>query len=100
MSITTRIISILVAGCLIVSAIAAQKGRDKIEIVKPKNYSAPVLEPSADLQVILDKAVSDVMAAGNFKPGEMAATVIDVRDSSKWATASFEGERQLYTASV
>lgn len=96
----TRILSILVASCLLVSVLAAQKGRDKIEIVKPKVYAAPVMEPSQDLQAILDRAVADVMTAGKFKPGEMAATVIDLRDPAKWATASFEGERQLYTASV
>jgi beta-lactamase class A len=83
-----------------VSAVVAQKGRDKIEIVKPKDYSAPLMEASAGLQAILDKAVSEVTAAGNFKPNEMAATVIDLRDRDHWRTAEFEGERQLYTASV
>lgn len=96
----TRIFSILVATSLFASITLAQKGRDKIEIVKPKTYAAPVMEPSQSLQSILDKAVADVMAAGKFKPGEMAATVIDLRDPAKWTTASFEGERQLYTASV
>ncbi len=96
----TRIFPILVVSCLFVSAVAAQKGRDKIEIVKPKVYAAPAMEASPGLQSILDKAVADVMAAGKFKPGEMAASVIDLRDPAKWATASFEGERQLYTASV
>ena len=59
----TRILSILVAASLFASIAVAQKGRDKIEIVKPKIYAAPVLEPSPSLQSILDKAVADVMAA-------------------------------------
>ena len=96
----TRILSILVVSCLLVSALAAQKGRDKIEIVKPKAYAAPVMEPSSSLQAILAKAVSEVMAAGKFKPGEMAATVIDLRDPAKWPMAQVNGETQLYTASV
>ncbi len=96
----TRIFSILVATSLFASITLAQKGRDKIEIVKPKTYAAPVMEPSQSLRSILDKAVADVMAAGKFKPGEMAATVIDLRDPARWTTAAFEGERQLYTASV
>lgn len=97
---TARIFQILVAAVLFASVGVAQKGRDKIEIVKPKVYAAPVIWPSLSLQSILDKAVADVMAAGKFKAGEMAATVIDLRDPAKWQIASFEGERQLYTASV
>lgn len=96
----TRIFPILVAACLLASIAIGQKGRDKIEIVKPKTYAAPTLATSATLQAILDKAVADVMTGKNFKPGEMAATVIDLRDPDRWQTASFEGERQLYTASV
>jgi beta-lactamase class A len=96
----TRIFSILVVTCLLVSALAAQKSRDKIEIVKPKTYTAPVIESSASLQTILSNAVSEVMAAGNFKPGEMAATVIDLRDPAKWQMAQVNGDTQLYTASV
>jgi len=91
---------ILAAICLCAPLAVAQKGRDKIEIVKSKSYVAPVLESSPSLQAILTKAVNEIAAAGNFKPGEFAATVIDVRNPDKWQTASFEGERQLYTASV
>jgi beta-lactamase class A len=100
MKLITRIALILVATSLFASITLAQKSRDKIEIVKPEIYSAPVMEASPALQAILDKAVAEVMAAGNFKPGEMAATVIDLRDPARWTKASFEGERQLYTASV
>ncbi|MEO5858295.1 MAG: serine hydrolase [Pyrinomonadaceae bacterium] len=95
-----RILSILVASCLLVSLSAAQKSRYKIEIVKPKVYAAPVMEQSALLQAILSKAVTEVTAAGNFKAGEMAATVIDLRDPAKWQTAQVNGDTQLYTASV
>jgi beta-lactamase class A len=95
-----RILSVLVSMSLFVSAVIGQKGRDKIEIVKEKTYAAPVMQNSPSLQAILTKAVNEVMVAGNFKPGELAATVIDIRDPSQWQTAAYEGERQLYTASV
>lgn len=95
-----RIFPILVVSCLLVSAVAAQKNRDKIEIVKPEGYTAPVIELSASMEATLSKAVADVMAAGKFKPGEMAATVIDLRDPAKWRMAQVNGETQLYTASV
>jgi beta-lactamase class A len=95
-----RILSVLVSMSLFVSAAIGQKGRDKIEIVKEKTYAAPVMQNSPSLQAILTKAVNEVMVAGNFKPGELAATVIDIRDPSQWQTAAYEGERQLYTASV
>jgi beta-lactamase class A len=95
-----RILSVLVSMSLFVSAAIGQKGRDKIEIVKEKTYAARVMQNSPSLQAILTKAVNEVMVAGNFKPGELAATVIDIRDPSQWQTAAYEGERQLYTASV
>jgi beta-lactamase class A len=95
-----RILSVLVSISLLMSAAAGQKGRDKIEIVKEKTYVAPVMQTSPSLQTILTKAVNEVIAAGNFKPGELAATLIDVRNPTQWQTAEFEGERQLYTASV
>jgi beta-lactamase class A len=79
---------------------AAQKGRDRIEIEKATGYTAPVMETSPPLQAVLAKVVSDVMSESSFKPGEMAATVIDIRNPLSWKTAEVEGERQLYTASV
>ncbi len=95
-----RIFSILVVTCLLVSIAVGQKGRDKIEIVKAKSYVAPTMEASPAMQSILDKAVAEVMASGKFKPGELTATVIDIRNPDRWQSAAFEGERQLYTASV
>ncbi|HEX6278716.1 MAG TPA: serine hydrolase [Pyrinomonadaceae bacterium] len=100
MQIPTRIFSILVVISLFVPLAVGQKGRDKIEIVKARTYVAPVIEPSASLASILSKAVSEVMAERNFKPNEMAATVIDLSDRNRLQTADVNGELQLYTASV
>jgi len=96
----TRIASVLAAACLLVSLSFAQKGRDKIEIVKEKTYAAPMVDPSPSLQAILDKAVTEVIDKYKFKPGEIAATVIHLRDPAKWQSAQVNGETQLYTASV
>lgn len=95
-----RVLSLLVVACLLISAATAQKRRDKIEILKEKNYAAPPMQSSPELQAVLTKAASEVIAAGKFKPGELTATVIDLRDQNRWKIADFEGERQLYTASV
>ena len=79
---------------------SAQGSRDKIEIVKPKGYVAPSFERSSSLQTVLANAVNDVTATYNFKPGELAATVIDMRNPNKLVIADVNGEAQLYTASV
>ena len=90
---------LLVLGVLSVWT-TAQRSRDNIEIVKPKDYAAPTFERSSALQAILANAVNEVTSAHNFKPGEMAATVIDLRDPNKLLIADVNGESQLYTASV
>lgn len=96
----SRVLMILAVSGLLFSGAAAQRSRDKIEIVKPKDYAAPVMERSAALQRILSAAVSDVMAAYKFKPEEIGATLIDLRDTNKLQTADVNGENRLYTASV
>lgn len=90
---------LLVIG-LLPALLIAQRSRDRIEIVKAKDYSAPAFERSAALQDLLSRSVSEVTAARNFKPGEMAATLIDMRDPNKLFIADVNGETQLYTASV
>ena len=52
---------VAVAGMLTASAFG-QRSRDKIEIVTPKSYAAPVFETSSAHQAILAKASNDVRA--------------------------------------
>jgi beta-lactamase class A len=78
----------------------AQGSRDKIEIVKTANYAAPAFEKSDSLQAVLKSAVDEVTAKFSFKPDEMAATLIDLRDPNKLLVADVNGESRLYTASV
>ncbi|MBL8125772.1 MAG: serine hydrolase [Pyrinomonadaceae bacterium] len=96
----TRVPLILAVVSLVTIGVSAQRSRDKIEIVKPKDYSAPVMERSAKLQAILSSAVSDVMTAHKIMPEEIGATLIDLRDPNRLQTAEVNGEKRLYTASV
>src|SRR6188768_3300800 len=86
--------------CLFAIATAAQTGG---EIAVPKGYQAPVVQNSASLQALLDKAVSEMLGKfpdKNWKPNEIAATVIDLRDPNRWQMGEVRGELQIYPASV
>jgi beta-lactamase class A len=99
----TRVILIAIAVGLLTHGILGQRSRDKIEIVKAKDYAAPVIARPAELQTVLSKAVDDVLAAypnGAFKAEEMAATLINLRDPNNLQMAQVNGESRLYTASV
>ena len=98
---------VLAASCIAVIALFclvsyAQKGRDSIEIVPPKNYTPPKLETSAALQSMLEAAVAQATAASpdKFKPEEIAATLIDLRNPSSMPWASVRGDERIYPASV
>lgn len=95
-----KILLAIAVAAILVSFATAQKGRNKVEIVKSKDYVAPVMTQSAELQATLVAAIADVSKQKNFKPNEIAATVIDLRDPSNLKTANVSGEMQLYTASV
>lgn len=96
------VLFLAVISLLAVSA-AAQNDRSKIEIVVPKNYQAPRLASSSELDAVLKAAVDAVLEPANgknFKPEEIAATVIDLRDPSNLKWASYSGEKPIYPASV
>ena len=95
-----RAVLVLLALGLASASVMAQHSRDKIEIVKPASYAAPAFERSEPLQNVLKSAVDEVTTKFSFKPGEMAATVIDLRDPNKLLIADVNGESRLYTASV
>ena len=95
-----RALSVLLVLGVLSASILPQGPRDKIEILKPKNYVPLAFQPSTPLQTLLTISVNEVTAAHNFKPGEMAATVIDLRDPNKLLFAEVNGESRLYTASV
>lgn len=96
----TRALLILSVCGFFFSSALSQQTRDRIEIVRPATYAAPVMTKSSVLQSILDNAVTDVRAAYKIKPEDIAATLIDVSDPNKLQTAEVNGETRFYTASV
>ena len=84
-----------------VAEFKAQKGGK--EIVRPRSYSLPVFSDSPALQKVLTQAAYEVLRSyptGSFKPEELAATLIDLRDPSKPSWANVNGENKIYPASV
>jgi beta-lactamase class A len=80
-----------------------QASRAKIEIVVPESYQALKLVVSPDLDAGLRSAVNvvlDPVSGKNFKPEEIAATVIDVSDPGNLRWAGINGEKPIYPASV
>jgi beta-lactamase class A len=87
----------------LVSVSLCQKGPKDIEIALPVSYQPAKLEASAELRSILELSVNEIIAsypAGTFKPEEIAATLIDVRDPSDLRWADVRGEQAIYPASV
>jgi beta-lactamase class A len=67
----------------------------------PKSYKAPVIERPTELQSILDAAVSQTLSPfAGVKPEEVTATLIDLRDPSRFRIADVRGEQRIYPASV
>jgi beta-lactamase class A len=103
MRIPLRAIFFLVVICLSVFAALAQSDRSKIEIVVPKNYQVPKLAVSPGLEAVLRSALNVVLDPANgknFKPEEIAATLIDVSDPNDLKWANVNGEKPIYPASV
>ncbi|MEP7214322.1 MAG: serine hydrolase [Acidobacteriota bacterium] len=97
----TKSFVLLVVLCLAASSLFAQRSRQKIEIEKPANYSAPLLSMSPQLESILASAVRETLAADpGIKNEEVAATLIDLRTPGAFAWANVNGEKRIYPASV
>jgi len=98
-----RFAVILSAAIFIVMPVIAQRSDNAREITVTKGYAAPVIRQSARLQTILDSAVNESLTAfrdKGFKPGDAAATLIDLTPSDRYDIASVRGEAQIYPASV
>ncbi len=98
-----RAIFCVVILCVAYSHAPAQKERSKIEILAPKSYQAPALTASAELETMLKEAVNSVLdpaSSKGFKPEEIAATLINLRDPQNLKWANVAGERPIYPASV
>lgn len=96
-----RLAMLVMAVCVLAAPAFAQKHAANGEIVVPKAYRAPVVEVSGELQTLLSAAISDVLGdAKNVKPEEVAATLIDLSDPSKFKMAEVRGGERIYPASV
>ncbi len=99
----SRAIVCLVIVFLAAAFIEAQTGREKIEIVVPKGYQAPRFATAAELDKVLRSAIDPVLDPANgknFKPEEIAATLIDVSDPQNLKWSNISGEKPIYPASV
>ena len=103
MTVSLRFAAITIFICAGFCIAPAQKADKRTEIVTPKSYKAPVIEASATLQTVLNNAVTETLASFSskgFKPEEVAATLIDLRDTSKFQMAEVRGGARIYPASV
>ena len=93
------VIFCLVAFCLF----CAESNAQKKEFTIPDGYKPVTLENSSALQTLLDSAVRETLEKfkeKNLKPENIAATLIDMRDTNNFKIASFRGEEKIYPASV
>ena len=98
-----RCVSVLLAIVVCLASAAAQNTASDVEIVVPKGYTPPAIEKPADLQTLLNNAVSETINSLNskgFKPEEAAATLIDLRDPAHLKMAEVRGNERIYPASV
>jgi beta-lactamase class A len=83
-----------------VFAISAQKKQTKI-VKLP--YQTVILQNSDELQSLLKQGVDEALskfADKDLKAEEIAATLIDLRNSDKPTTANYRGNEKIYPASV
>jgi beta-lactamase class A len=98
-----RTVAAIMSASLIIFISTANILANDREIKPPRDYAPPIFQSSRELDEVLRSSINDVIAGrkdGPFNPGEIAATLIDLRHPSVIRTAAVDGERQLYPASV
>ncbi|HEV7699823.1 MAG TPA: serine hydrolase [Pyrinomonadaceae bacterium] len=95
----TGIPKVLLGLALLCSIAAGQKAGGDIRV--PKDYQAPPMTSTATLTTILSDAVRQIVATKpDLKESEIAVTLIDLRETTKWQTGEFRGGERIYPASV
>jgi len=92
----------LVLICLVIVETDAQKSR-AVRANPPKVHQPAAFESSIELQTILNNAVGETLnkfAPKKVMPGDVAATLIDLRDSANPKMANYRGDQKIYPASV
>ncbi len=98
-----KLVWITFAAVICIFAAQLAEARDKKEFSAPKTYRALETKESSELQTILNKAVESAIAkfaSKGFKSENIAATLIDMRGTGSYPTASYRGEEMIYPASV
>src|SRR5690349_10596240 len=98
MTLSKKFAAVIFSMILIVAPVAAVSAKDG-EITPPRNYSRPEFKSSAELQKLLEAAVTDAVARHKGDPvkaGEIAATLIDLRDPASFRIADVDGGRRIY----
>lgn len=90
-------VGLIIALSLVISAQKPVKGGE-VDVLKI--YKALVIENSASMQSMLTSVIAETVASRGFKPEEVAATLIDIRDSAKLQMAEVRGGQRMYPASV
>ena len=98
-----RFLRVVLCIAVLCAVSSGQKSDKAVEIVPSSGYAGLNFENSAELQTILNMAVNEVLnayPAGAFKSEDIAATLIDLRDSKHLRWANFSGDKPIYPASV
>jgi beta-lactamase class A len=91
-----------VAVCL-GGLVIAQQRSSETDITPPADYEPAYFRPSAELSALLRQAVDDVITTagpGKFAREDIAATLVDLRDPHAIGSASVNGTKRFYPASV
>lgn len=92
----------IITVSLVISA-APAFGQGGGEIVKPRNYKPPVMTRDEDIATMAEFAIrTETITASNpqLKVEEVGVTLIDVSDPKNFKIGSYNGDKQIYTASV
>ena len=92
----------IILCCLTLGISFANAQKKQIKPIK-KPYQTVVIENSRELQTILKFAVSETLNKYSGKGmhfNDLAATLIDMRDSSNLVSANYRGDFKIYPASV
>lgn len=95
-----RTISALVLNIMILTLAISAFAQKNGEIVRPRHYKPLNLVKDTDVSDLTEFWVSLETLTKDFKKEDAAATVIDLSDPKKYTIASYNGDKQIYTASV
>ncbi len=71
------------------------------EIVRPRSYEPLKLTASTVLQTMVDQAVAEIMKSNKgLEPGDLAVTLIDLREPANLRFGQYRGQERIYPASV